>query len=66
VGAQETLESLDSRVRGNDGKGRFPAIYKAITIEFFRVHSPQLAAVAVIPAEAGIQINGLDSVSSTA
>jgi len=33
--------------------------------ESLRVHSPRLAAVVVIPAEAGIQENGLDSVSST-
>jgi hypothetical protein len=31
----------------------------------FQVDSPLLVAVAVIPAEAGIQIDGLDSVSST-
>ncbi|MCX5877833.1 MAG: hypothetical protein NTY44_01810 [Deltaproteobacteria bacterium] len=36
----------------------------AVSFESLRVHSPRLAAVAVIPAEAGIQRNGLDSVSS--
>ena len=34
-------------------------------LESLRVHSPRLAAVVVIPAEAGIQENGLDFVSST-
>jgi hypothetical protein len=37
----------------------------SFTSESLRVHSPWLAAVAVIPAEAGIQRNGLDSVSGT-
>jgi hypothetical protein len=34
-------------------------------MESLRVHSPRLAPLVVIPAEAGIQGTGLDSVSST-
>jgi plasmid maintenance system killer protein len=36
-----------------------------ICFERLRVHSSRLAAFVVIPAEAGIQKKGLDSVSST-
>jgi hypothetical protein len=46
-------------------KGTRNYVRRPLPAESLRVHSPRLAAFVVIPAEAGIQRNGLDSVSST-
>jgi hypothetical protein len=32
AGVQRTLERLDSRLRGNDRKGRFPTSYEAVNV----------------------------------
>ena len=58
AGVQKTLERLDSRLRGNDRKGRFPTSYESIKFDGL-VKSPLL----VTPAKAGVQkrLKRLDS-----